>query len=195
METAGAPRSEDQRVTLRDVSWTDYEVLLTMRGEAAVPRMTYLNGELELTSPSGDHEYLKKTIARLVEAWGLHRDIDMTGLGSWTVRKAAKARGLEPDECYVFGGRDGKQRPDLAIEVGWTSGAIEKLEVYRGLAIPEVWIWRGAIEVYRLEGGEYARSARSVELPDLDLDFLASCLEEASQTAAVKRSMKGVGGA
>jgi hypothetical protein len=30
------------------------------------------------------------------------------------------------------------QVPDIAIEVVWTSGGIDKLEVYRGLDVPEV---------------------------------------------------------
>ena len=36
----------DQRVHLHDVSWQAYEALVAWRGERAVPRLTYLEGEL-----------------------------------------------------------------------------------------------------------------------------------------------------
>ena len=38
----------DQRVGLRGASWADYERLLAIRGEKAVPRITFLEGEIEL---------------------------------------------------------------------------------------------------------------------------------------------------
>ena len=40
-----------------------------MRGESSATRVTYLEGELELMSPSFDHETLKKTLGRLIEAY------------------------------------------------------------------------------------------------------------------------------
>ncbi len=43
----------------------------------------------------------------------------------------------------------GREAPDLAIEVIWTSGGIDKLESYRGLGVGEVWFWReGRMEVF-----------------------------------------------
>ena len=145
-----AARAEDQRVTLYDVSWSDFELILQIRGDRAGVRLTYLNGALELMSPSVDHEGIKKTIARLLEAYAEEKGIPFNGFGSWTLRNAARARALEPDECYSLSvGRP--TRPDLAIEVVWTSGGIDKLEVYRGLGVGEVWFWReGVIEVWVL---------------------------------------------
>ena len=57
----------DQRVRLHDVGWREYESLLTIRGEQSGVRLTYLEGELELTTPSIEHEALK---TRLVPAAG-----------------------------------------------------------------------------------------------------------------------------
>jgi Uma2 family endonuclease len=77
--------------------------------------------------------------------------------------------------------------PDLAIEVVWTSGGIDKLDVYRGLGVGEVWIWReGAIEVYVLAGDAYERRARSEALPDIDLSLLAAHIDAEHQTEAVR---------
>ena len=41
------PAEIDHFVYLR-VGWDDYETLLAMRGESSVPRITYLNGVVEL---------------------------------------------------------------------------------------------------------------------------------------------------
>jgi Uma2 family endonuclease len=135
-----APESMDQRVRLDGVPWETYEALLVLRGEGAVPRITYLEGELELMTPSLDHEGLKKRLARLLEAYAEARGIALEGFGSWTLRKTLAERGLEPDECYLLGvPASPPERPDIAIEVVWTSGGIDKLAVYRGLGVPEVW--------------------------------------------------------
>ena len=189
-------KTADQRVILHGVPWSHYEVLLALRGEASVPRLTYLSGELELMSPSQDHERLKTLIARLLEMYALARRLPLNGFGSWTLRNALKERGAEPDECYVLGEGRGKDRPDLAIEVVWTSGSLDKLTVYAGLGVGEVWFWReGRIEVYVLRGGAYARLERSALLPDLELELLARFLTYDDQTSAAREYLAELGGA
>ena len=182
-----AARAEDQRVTLYDVSWSDFELILQIRGDRAGVRVTYLNGALELMSPSVDHEGIKTTIARLLEAYAEEKELFFNGFGSWTLKNPARARALEPDECYSLSvGRP--TRPDLAIEVVWTSGGIDKLEVYRGLGVGEVWFWReGVIEVWALGGERYERRERSGLLPDLDLDELARHIDAENQTESIRR--------
>src|SRR5437016_2447314 len=103
----------DHRVTLHDVSWEQYEALLEMRGDRAGVRMAYLRGELELMSPSRSHEGIKKTLARLLEAYADERGLDLNGFGSMTLKSRPKERGVEPDECYELGGGP-KEFPDLA---------------------------------------------------------------------------------
>ena len=180
-------RAEDQRVTLYDVTWSHFELILQIRGDHSGVRLTYLNGMLEMTSPSVDHEGIKKTSARLIEAYTEEKGIPFNGFGSWTLKNPGRARALEPDECYSLSvGRPTK--PDLAIEVIWTSGGIDKLEVYRGLGVSEVWFWReGVIEVYRLQGERYERREQSALLPDLDLAELTRHIDAENQTESVKR--------
>jgi len=182
-----ATRTEDQRVTLNDVTWSDFELILQIRGDRAGVRMTYLNGVLELMTPSVDHEGIKTTIARLLEAYAEEKGMPFNGFGSWTLKNARRARALEPDECYSLSlGRP--TSPDLAIEVVWTSGGIDKLEVYRGLGVREVWFWReGVIEISVLTGDQYEPRERSVLLPDLDLVELARHIDPENQTASVRR--------
>ena len=118
-----APRAdEEQRVLLHDVPWGVYVVLRDAIESAGV-RMTYLEGRLEIMSPSRGHEVGKKQIARLLELFCLERDIPLFGYGSTTFRKEEKQRGLEPDECYSRG--EDKAIPDVALEVVVTLGSID----------------------------------------------------------------------
>lgn len=86
--------------------------------------------------------------------------------------------------------------PDLAIEVVWTSGGIDKLDVYRGLGVREVWFWReGAIEVSVLDTDQYQRRERSVVLSELDLAELARYIDPENQTDSVRRYRQALRGA
>lgn len=181
----------DQRVFLHDVSWREYELLLELRGDTAGPRMTYLEGELEFMSPSRSHESIKKLIARLLETWAFATNTAVNGYGSMTMKNRRKKRGAEPDECYAVGAA--KEHPDLAIEVVWTHGGLDKLDVYRGLKVREVWIWRDdALEMYALRGEAYVRIARSHVLPALDVKELLRYVHASDQTAAVRRYFKSL---
>src|SRR5262245_22588951 len=126
---------EDHFVHLHGVMWSDYQRLLQIRGDHSVPRLTYVEGTLELIRPSRSHESIKSIVARLVEVWCLHHGIEFSTYGSWTLESRTTKRGAEPDECYVFGQVANPKRPDVAIEVVWTSGGIDKLDVYRKLGV------------------------------------------------------------
>lgn len=176
----------DQRVTLHGIDWAQYELMLAIRGDRSGVRMTYLNGELELMSPSTGHEGYKTCIARLLEAYAEESGIDLNGFGSWTIKKAIRARGAEPDECYVIGPLKEHGTPDLAIEVVWTRGGIDKLEVYRGLGVPEVWFWEDdRFVVHVLQDGQYTVADRSALFADLDLALLLKHVDPDRQTSAV----------
>lgn len=178
----------DQRVRLHAIGWQGYESLLALRGEQSGTRVAYLDGELELMSPSLNHELLKKMLARLVEAYAEEGGIELNGYGSWTIKSAEARCGVEADECYTVGARTTlPERPDIAVEIVWTSGGIEKLEIYRGLGVPEVWFWqKGGLRFFLLQGAEYVASTRSRLWPDLDPVLIARCMGEASQTQAVR---------
>jgi Uma2 family endonuclease len=176
---------EEQRIIINNVTWQQYETLRATLDDIPGLRMTYLEGTLELMNPSKKHELDKTTIARLIEIYVLEMDIDLTGYGSTTFRKQIKARGLEPDECYCFG--QIKEVPDIAIEVVLSSGGIDKLSVYQGLAIPEVWFWQNnQFAVYYLRQEGYELINRSEFLPELDLTILAQYVQLPHQTQAVK---------
>ncbi|MDP9193372.1 MAG: Uma2 family endonuclease [Acidobacteriota bacterium] len=176
----------DQRVILGGIDWWQYETFLAIRGDSAGVRVTYLEGQLEIMSPSQSHEMLSKRIARLLEAYADEKGFVFEGYKSMTMRNAPKLRGIEPDECYAIGAP--KDSPDLAVEVMWTHGGIDKLDVYRGLGVKEVWIWKkGELKAYELRGGNYVAILQSVVIPGLSPSFIAGFLDCETQTEAVRK--------
>ncbi|MGZ8778362.1 MAG: Uma2 family endonuclease [Thermoanaerobaculia bacterium] len=144
-------------------------------------------GLLPWTHSSGSHERIKSLVGCLVEVWCLEHDVEFTTVGSWTLEDKTTDRGVEPDECYIFGPPRGAPRPDLAIEVIWTSGGIDKLEIDRKLGVAEVWIWRrGALTPHVLRGESYEAAARSEALPGIDLGQLTRFLEQPTTSAAIR---------
>lgn len=175
----------DQRVFLRGIDWWQFETFLAIRGDRAGVRVTYLDGLLEILSPSRSHEMLRKMIARLLQAYAEERGLVFEGYGSLTMRNPAEQRGLEPDECYAVGAA--KPTPDLAVEVIWTHGGIDKLEVYRGLGVREVWIWKNEeLTAYELRCGAYVEIPESAVIPGLTPSFIRKFLDCETQTEAVR---------
>ena len=180
-------RHHDHVVLLRNAAWSDYQRVLELRGDRSVPRLAYLEGVLQLMSPSRDHEAIKSLIGCLVEVWCLENDREFGVFGSWTLESKQDERGVEPDECYIFGDPRGVERPHLAIEVIWTSGGIDKREIYRKLGVAELWFWRrGRIIVYVLRGETYEESPHSEVLPGIDLVELTGFLDRPTASRAIR---------
>jgi Uma2 family endonuclease len=178
----------DERVILHDISWSAFEALLDARGESSVPRMYFLDGEVELLSPAHDHEIRKTTLARLLELWALETGTSITGVGSWTLKNRPKKAGAEPDECYIIGDED-KRTPDLVIEVEWSrTVGLDKREIYARLGVRELWTLtaEGRLVVRVLHGEKYVESKKSKALPKLDVQWLLSFAMSGSQNKAVR---------
>ena len=113
--------------------------------------------------------------------------LEFSAYGSWTLESKEDARGIEPDECYVFGNVSEPERPDLAIEVVWTSGSIDKLEIYRKLGVREVWFWRrGQLTAHVLSGEAFEQRSESKVLPGIELTELASYLDRPTASQAIR---------
>lgn len=180
----------DTVLVLGGVPWSLFEALLKCRGDAPTPRYAYLDGDLEIMSPSSDHERTKKNLARLIETYGTVRDVPVNGIGSWTLKDRLRKRGVEPDECYFVGRSEG-DAPDLAIEVVFSRGGLQKLPIYAGLGVREVWIWRrGVLAIHRLDGEAYVVAPRSELLPELDLAMLTILAPQVDQHAAIRTWMR-----
>jgi Uma2 family endonuclease len=180
-------RTADQRLVMHGITWEQYETQVALRGDRSAPRISFLDGAMELMSPSKDHERIKSYIGMLIEAFALARGLDLSPYGSWTLKAAPRAAGVEPDECYLIGEDQSRETPDLVIEVIWTSGGIDKLEAYRRLDVREVWFWKDdAIQIHVLDQDAYAISKKSLVLPELDIALLSSFLDHPTAMQAVR---------
>jgi Uma2 family endonuclease len=161
----------DQCIVLEGVSWDGYVQIDEMLGESRSIRLKFADDRLEIKSASRSHEHIKSNIGRMIELYCRREKIFFQTEGSATLRRLGK-RGGEPDESYNF--TKGKEEAELVIEAALTSGGIDKLDFYRGLQMPEVWIWEhDNLTVYRFEEGDYKQINRSSLLPGLDLSLVA----------------------
>jgi Uma2 family endonuclease len=177
----------EQRMVVFGVRWKDYVILREALDTPGL-RMTYCEGTLELMSPSRRHELNKKSIARLIELYAVLRELPLIGYGSTTFRLEAKERGAEPDECYRVGSimKEG-EFPDIVLEVIHTNPLLDKLHVYKGFGVPEVWLFRDStFELYRLANDAYERVERSGFLPDLDFTLIARLAVREDQHEALR---------
>jgi Uma2 family endonuclease len=174
LEKLIAPAIAEPRIPLYGITWQQYETFIEMFSGHQNLHLAYLQGVLEIVTLSPEHEMLKTIIARLLYTYADALDIDLFSCGSATCKSQSTNRGLEPDESFCIGER--KQFPDLAIEVTVTSGGINKLEIYQGLQIPEVWFYQSNhFSLYHIkqDGSGYQEIAQSQIFPNLDLNLMA----------------------
>lgn len=169
----------ETRVVYGGLSWERYLALdAALEQDRSVPRLYYLEGDLEIMSTSGEHERIKKWIADFMSDYLMELDIDIMPRGQATMQLTLKQAAAEPDESWCLG-EEGKF-PDLILEISLSSGGVRKLDLYQRFAIPEIWIWRkGKLEVHalRADGSGYERTGSGSRLlPGLNLALLERCV-------------------
>ena len=184
----------EERRIVTGVAWEQYEALLNDLGDSLAYRVAYLDGVLEIVSPSRRHEQGKTQIGTLLEIYFVETDTEYFPVGSTTLRQPNKKAGGEPDESYCIG--TDKEFPDLVIEVVVTSGGINRLDMFRRLGVLEVWFWQNnRFKLYRLREETptqfdstfgYEPIDRSELLPDLDINLLTECVQNPNPLAAAK---------
>ena len=169
--------AQDQLIVLHKVSWQTYSRLLEDLADQTSIRVAFDNGEMEITSPTAEHEELNRTVARFLEAVAAALDLDIRSLGSTTFKRKDVTRGFEPDSCFYLQNAaaiKGKTRldlnidppPDLVIEIDITSGSLNKLPIYAALGVPEIWRYReGKVDILLLKGTSYLDAEFSSTLP------------------------------
>jgi len=192
METVNSPA--EQRVILHNVRWETYERLLAEHADSSAPRFTYDRGELEIMSPSPEHERVNRRLAQLVLALTEEMGVEAEDLGSTTFRREDLKRGFEPDSCFYIENEEliyGKDRvdlsvdppPDLVIEIDITSPSISKLPIYAQMGVPEVWRYDGEhLTMWKLEGSRYTEITESLALPSLTNAVVSDFAEKSKTT-------------
>jgi Uma2 family endonuclease len=159
-------------------------------------RLSFLDGTLEIRSMPGEpHETVKERLGALLEIYLLMAGFDFYPTGSVTLESESSAVKREADKSYKLA--PGRSRPDLAIEIVFSSGGISKLEAYKRLKISEVWFWEdGVLEVYYLrgvgEGTYYEKINQSEVVPGIDFELLLRCVNMVSHVEAIRTFQQGI---
>jgi Uma2 family endonuclease len=191
-EAASVP-ALGQFVLMEGISWERY-LALSEDFDGTRVRLTYLDGLLEIMPPpiSEEHESRSSHLGHLIAEYCLHAGIRFWAQGSRILRVFEQA-GLEPDKQFCLGEK--KELPDLALEVGITSGGLNKLSVYRRFEIPEVWIWEAEhlhVHLFDPATGRYQPATASAMLPGIDLSAVARCARIEESGAAILEFRKSL---
>jgi Uma2 family endonuclease len=191
--TRTEPEVGEHRFVIYNLGWDRYEALLELFGDDG-PRMNYSGGNVELMSPLIPHERFGNLLGFMIESLIVELDIPANALGSTTYKRRLVDRGLEADECYYIAnaGKLGDRRrpdldvdppPDLAVEIEITHSLVDKLGIYAGIGVPEIWRFDGeTLSVLLLQpDGTYTRSETSRSLPFLPMGDFARFLDEYDQ--------------
>ena len=170
----------ESRVLLTDIGWSVYRDLIKAKGNRAIPRLTYDDGNLELMSPSYWHEALADRLATFVLMLARGLGHPCSGAGSTTWERPELKKAKEPDACFYLDHepmiRGLKEidlnihpPPDLAIEIELTRPLGAGLAVYAALGVPEVWRHDGQrLDFLHLEAdGTYSTQDRGRSFPGL----------------------------
>ncbi len=181
-----------ENLKLSGISWETYTHLLDDLNKQHRLRLTYNRGNLEIMSPSPEHEHYKKVVGRFVETLAEELDIRIEPFGSTTFKRLGFS-GAEPDECFYVTNIDlvkNKKRfegneqpaPDLVVEIDITSSNKDRLAVYQDLGVPEIWIYDGnSFQIMQLNHGEYKASPTSSIFPNLPLLEIGNFLKQVGE--------------
>ena len=190
MSVALKNKTEDRCLVFAGINWSQMETIEAAFADIAGVKFVYLDSLLEIVTVSPEYEDTKGTIRALLEAYLRESGIRFYIRGGPTLGSREIGGRKEPDESYNLHSKKGT--PDLVIEVVISSGAIDKLELYKRLDIPEVWLWEdGVLAIYYLQG-EYERVNRSVLLPELDIALLVRYITYFDQYDAVMEFVKAL---
>ncbi len=173
------------------LTWREFKSVERLLDRPGI-RLAFLSGVLEIRKmPGRQHEIIKKRIAALIETYLEMKGFDFTPTGSMTLESEAESVKREADESYeLYRDRD---RPDLAVEVVVTSGGIDKLEAYKRLQIPEVWIWQtGELALFALTDSGYESIDNSRLLPGLDMELFDRCLNLENHAIALREFRQAI---
>jgi Uma2 family endonuclease len=191
------------RVLLPHISWATYQALLTDVGDGAT-RLTYDNGWLEIEMLGRLHEQTSEFASEMVTAVLKRLRVTYEPSGSTTCQRSDLLRGLQADKSYHIqsvGLVAGKVEwdltidppPDVAIEVEVESPLLDKVPVYAGLGVPELWRVRadGSCDMFGLDGaGAYQPITASVAVPPFTPAVVSQYLRlraELGHSAAIAR--------
>jgi Uma2 family endonuclease len=182
-------------VTIPNVSWAEFEAILTELGDRRTTRIAYSHNTLEIMVPLPEHEIPKDLISDVIKALFKAAKIRYQPFGSTTFKREGFA-GVEPDACFYVQNYQkmiGRRRlqpddppPDLAIETDVTSKTA--MEAYRAIGVSEVWVFdSGKLKIHQFRDEGYQEVERSDFFPDIDIrKLLPQVLARAWQVGSLQ---------
>ncbi len=175
-----------------NISWDQYQQILSALPQTRAARLTYLLGTLEISMPLEDHEQASEFIASFVKIVARGLRLKWKTMGSTTLNREDLDQGAEPDKAYyiqnkslVAGRKVNLQQdppPDLVIEVDITHTDIDKNSLYAAMGVPEFWRFNGRfLQIYVLKNDGYVEVEKSPIFPIVDKSDLYHFLDEAKQ--------------
>ena len=183
-------RVPEQRILLDNIPWALYEGLLAAHRDRSVPRFTYDRGQLEIMSPSAEHEQLKETLTLLINIVAEEMHLNVEGFGSTTFRRQDIARGFEPDACFYIDNLArviGKSElnlmtgppPGLVIEIDITRPSLDNFAIFAHVGVPEVWHYDDhRLRIFRLVDTVFVEQEASTALHNVTGAEVSRFLEE-----------------
>ena len=177
-----------------NVSWDTYVRLLADDEGRRIPRVTFDQGVMELVTPSMAHEADASTLARVVDIAAAMLGVPILSAGSTTYRRDDLERGFEPDASfYVEHEADIRGRreidltvdppPDIVLEMEMSRAALDKLDLFASMGIPEVWRCDGErVTILILVEDGYRVATASRALPALTSEILTRFLAQSRTT-------------
>lgn len=175
-------------LTLRNVTWEDYEALLESLSEPSGFRVSYDDGTLQIVTLSTEHESYCRLLEKLVDRLSAKLRVRVLSFGSSTMKKKERSKGAEPDACFyvqtaaAIGNRihidfATDPPPDIVVEIDVAHDSVAKFRSYAALGVPELWRYDGeTFFIYRLERGKYLPVESSLALPRLTTSVLTRFL-------------------
>lgn len=175
-------------------TWQQFEALAAWFNPTDAPRVTYLDGQIELLSIGEFHERLSRFITMAITSYFYEQSTRFIPTGDRGRSDQQQTVFFESDDAYYLGTR--KAHPDLAVEVHVRSSNIDILERYRRLKVREIWLWQAnRIRIYALQDlnyNDYEVVTQSKLLPDFNFALLEACLLLEDTVAAKTQFLQGL---
>ncbi len=184
-----------------DVSWEDYQHLVSQTEELPAHRIWFDAGKLSIMSPQPNHEKPKTFFTRSGQILSEELSLDLEDLGSTTFKSEFKKKGAEPDVCFYVEnakfiiGLDNFDTavpppPDVVIEIDTTNDSWDKFQIYASFGVKEIWRYDGtAVKFYKLNDEKYDEIENSLSFPVLPAKVLTEFVlrtKNEGQTAILK---------
>lgn len=124
-------------------------------------------------------------------------NLNLRSTRSLTLKREDLDRAAEPDNSYYIKKTLIRNKtnidltedppPDLIIEIEYSSSAINKLQLYAAIGVPELWRYNGKeLFIYKLENGKYLQCENSPIFEAINIKEIPTFLEKQKKIGEIK---------